>query len=75
MGTLCDLFFAEVVFTYSAKGTYEILGEVLKFGACSDTVIGITHSFVIDPAAYITYVFFHFHFLLKLFYKTKEGAL
>ena len=64
VGTLCDLFFAEVVFTYSAKGTYEVLGKVLKLGACGNAIVGIAYGFVINPTAHVTYILFHFNYLL-----------
>ena len=64
------LLLAEVIFTYAAERALEILVEILEFGAGSDSVIGIADCLVVNPTAYIAYVFVHFFTLLSkgLFY-------
>ena len=55
---------AEHILAYSAEGAFEIVGKILELGAGSDAVVGIAKSLIIFPSASVTYVFFHFVFLL-----------
>ena len=53
------LSFAELILAYTAQGASEVLGQIFKFGAGRDSVIGIANCFVIFPAANVTNVFLH----------------
>lgn len=58
------LFFrAEVVFIYAAKSAFEILGKIFPLCAGLDTEFRCAQFFVINPSAYIAYIF-HSYFLL-----------
>ena len=48
------------ILIYSAKGAFKILGKILKLCTGGDSVLRCTKLLVIFPAAYITYIFFHF---------------
>ena len=64
--------FAEFFLADAAKGAGKILGKILKLCAGSDSVIGIADAFIIFPAAYIAYIFFHIHKSFHyLFYRFK----
>jgi len=60
------LLLAEVIFTYAAERALEILGEILEFGAGSDSVIGIACFFVINVSAYVAYILLHYNFLRNI---------
>ena len=56
--SLCFLFgFREHILANSTKRTNKVFGKILKFGAGSNSVIGIADCFIVFPAASITYVF------------------
>ena len=57
------LFIRELIFSYAAQRALKILGKVFPFCAGCNSIVRITDSFIINPTAYITYIF-HKHFLL-----------
>ncbi len=60
--TVCDnLIFDDrkVVFANAALGAFPIVGNIGKGGAGGDSIIGIASFGVINPAAYVTDIFFH----------------
>ena len=57
------LFRRELIFSYAAQRALKILGKVFPFCAGCNSIVRITDSFIINPTAYITYIF-HKHFLL-----------
>ena len=49
----------ELVCTYTAQGTFKVLGEILKRGAGGNALVGSTYGGIVLPAADIAYVFLH----------------
>ncbi len=58
------LLLLKLILADTAKGASKALGQIFKLRACSDTVIGIAHGLVIDPAANTACIFCHLLFLL-----------
>ena len=59
------LFLAEHILAYSAEWTFEIFRQIFKLCARSNTKFRCSSLFVVNPAACVTYIFFHNDFLLK----------
>ena len=54
-----NLFFAEVIFAYTTKRAFKVVGKILERSAGFNTHIRCAFLFVIDPSANFTYIFFH----------------
>ena len=52
-------FFSKMIFVKSAERAFKIRGKVFEFCAGCNAVLGCAERFVIYPAAYFTYIFFH----------------
>lgn len=53
----------ELICTYIAQRTEEILGKILKCCAWSNVLLGYPYFGVILPSAYVTNIFFHSCFI------------
>ena len=57
MPGLFRLILGKVVLADTAKGAYKIFGQIGKGSAGSNAVIGVAQFLVVDPTAYIAYIF------------------
>jgi hypothetical protein len=49
----------KVIFANAALGAFPVVGNILELGARRDAAVGVADFRIIDPATYITNVFFH----------------
>lgn len=53
----------KVVLADAAFGAFPIVGNIFEGGTGGNAAIGVAHFGVVDPSAYIAYIFFHFALL------------